>query len=146
MFVLEHPSVAEASGRKPVATLLGTDIRLSLGGPGAQAQGLARSISQVLEEAGVLPSEVWAVCTRNADKKCTEVENTALAEVFGTRDLAHRFNINHTVGGCFSAEGAFQLSSLLALFEQEKSGGRYALVTSAGTMDGTVGCVLIGRA
>jgi 3-oxoacyl-[acyl-carrier-protein] synthase II len=146
MFLLESSTAALARGRKQLAGVQGfasvtIDPQL---GQQVQSQRLATAIREVMHSAGVHASELWAVSmAQSGDGVLDEIEVAGVQEALGDAP-ARRFVASHHVGNTFSALGAFQVASLLAIADNEPAAAlsRPALCTSVG-VDGAITCALL---
>lgn len=146
MFLLDSPETALARGRKQLAGIAGfnfvtIDPQLS---PAVQAQTLATAIRELLGSTGTDASELWAVSmAQSGDGSLDEIEVEGLEAALGA-NAARRVVGSQHVGNTFSALGAFQVASLLAVAENEPAPAlsRPALCTSVG-IDGAITCALL---
>jgi len=146
MFLLDSPATALAHGRKQLAGVAGfnfvtIDPRLS---PRVQSQRLATAIRELLGSTGIAASDLWAVSlAQSGDGGLDEIEIAGIQDALGAV-AARRVVAAHHVGNTFSALGAFQVASLLALAEDEPAPAlsRPALCTSVG-VDGAITCALL---
>ena len=99
-----------------------------------------------LNEAGVDPSEVWAISKNECGGGvASNIESKAIGLVLGDHQPAHTLSIAGQVGNTFSASNSLQISSLLALYEKAPCPSKgYALATAVSS-DGNVGCILLGK-
>lgn len=145
--VVEHPTAARERHRTIRAEILACEVGvfsgLSDNAVHNQAAGLACCIRRALTRASVKHSEVTVIssCQRGIPE-LDRAEEEGISLAFNGHPPAERFAVSELVGDCVSAAAMFQLSALLAYFEQAGRNGDVAVMTCMGN-DGYLGCALI---
>ncbi|HKP94809.1 MAG TPA: beta-ketoacyl synthase N-terminal-like domain-containing protein [Fibrobacteria bacterium] len=148
MFSLERAGAQLPPGRTRFAEILGCRVGLHFDPTEKDfrknAKDASECIGAVLADAGVDPSEIFAVCRcQGESRSLNRLEDAAVALALEGRAPAHDFSVTELTGNTYSASGSMQLAALLALHARKREGrGRPSLVTAVGH-DGTVGCLLI---
>jgi 3-oxoacyl-[acyl-carrier-protein] synthase II len=150
IFMLERAEAVERAGRTPCAEILACEAGFdapALDGaaaPGSLGRALAQCVRRALERASLTPADVWAVSSRASGMATLdEAEAQGLALALEGHRPGETIAIGQRIGECFSASGALQLASLLALFDNAgASAGRIGLVTSV-SHSGGVGCAIV---
>jgi 3-oxoacyl-[acyl-carrier-protein] synthase II len=106
------------------------------------AAALSTCVRRVLRAAGVDPAAVWAASVSGMPGALAAHEETALADVFGDRQL-ERIRCAELIGETSAASAAFQMAAVLATADGDQdAAGRIAVVTSI-DHDGGIGCALM---
>jgi 3-oxoacyl-[acyl-carrier-protein] synthase II len=148
MFALEKAGKAMPPGRVKLAEILGSRVGLYFdarsGDPRRHSQEASECITSVLDEAGVHPSEIWAVSKCHGESpELSALEDTAVELALRGHKPAHALSVGSITGNTYSALSSMQLAALLSLHGRKTEGkGKHSLVTVVGH-DGTVGCLLI---
>jgi 3-oxoacyl-[acyl-carrier-protein] synthase II len=154
VFVVETPAAAAAAGRTPMAEILGCETAT----PGAVVSrrgliaGLAACTERALRRSGVRPADVGTVSLSAAGPAgMARTEEDGVRAALGGLP-GRQLRPAKLLGETFSASGALQMATLLAVWrnaggtgEGHGSGtGEVALVTSVG-QDGNVGCLVMRK-
>jgi 3-oxoacyl-[acyl-carrier-protein] synthase II len=143
-FIVESAAAARAAGRTARAEILACVVS-AYRELGDVASKLAACIHQALLRAGVTGDQVEAVAGsmgENSPHDRAEEEGICLALGKVPERL---LKVKPLLGECYSAAGAFQMATLLALGQQGRDQERQiALVTSV-DHTGSLGCLIIRR-
>lgn len=139
MLLMEPADTVGAYGQ-PLAELLAVVTSAYLDNDPRPA--LRARVENVLAQAGVEPSEVWAAVPSQAPDATNEAERAVLTEVFGAATV-NRITTGDLIGDTSAASVAFQIASLLAAAENDpEAAGKVVLVSSV-DRSGTTGCALL---
>lgn len=144
MFLIDHPAVAQARGRRVLAEVIDLEFYVDPEGRSGQGAALSTCIGTVLERSGIHTDDVALVsASQCGHARLNRLENAAIDDALGASHRARRYDIADLIGNTFSASGAFQIAALLAAAERlPPSRGHVSLVTSMGN-DGAAGCALL---
>ena len=148
MFSLEKSHAGMPAGRVKYAEILGCRVGLHFDADRndarKNAQDISECISSVLDDAGVHPSEIWAVSKCHGESpELSRLEDEAVEIALRGHKPAHDISVVEMTGNTYSALSSMQLAALLSLHSRKSDGkGKHSLVTVVGN-DGTVGCLLI---
>ena len=146
MVILERAEVALRAGRRILARLLACEAGVAAPDKGVagRTQALSDCVRRALTAADTSPESCWAAAVhRCGDEELEQAENAAVRDVFGSDHRLRSIDTSKLAGECFSASGAFQLASLLALFRDgPEDAARTALLISTGR-GGRVGCAVV---
>jgi 3-oxoacyl-[acyl-carrier-protein] synthase II len=139
LFDLGRPAEADPSDGSP-AEILGCEVAFTAGR--GLARGLTECVRTALARSGVHPDEIDLVVPGATGNPTTAAaEERALAATVGERETLPFVRL---LGETYSASGALQLASVLALWGVRGGDGRtrHALITNVGT-DGNVGALVV---
>ncbi|MGW5880126.1 beta-ketoacyl synthase N-terminal-like domain-containing protein [Nocardiopsis terrae] len=140
LFDLGRPSEAQSSAGA-LAELLACEVAFTAGR--GLAKGLTECVRTALARSGVHPDQIDLVVPGAAGNPVTGgAEERALAAAVGEHETLPFVRL---LGETYSASGALQLASVLALWRSRPSDRtRYALITNVGS-DGNVGALVVRR-
>ncbi|MCG7524784.1 hypothetical protein MHW47_10080 [Streptomyces sp. OfavH-34-F] len=107
MFIMERPEIAAAAGRRALGTTGGVVVRAV---DPEQPASFTTVAGTALRRAGLEPHDVRTVLIRATGHQAVDTaQHTALTALFGTEPASH----HETLGDCYGAHSALQLSSLM---------------------------------
>jgi 3-oxoacyl-[acyl-carrier-protein] synthase II len=149
MFLLENFETSKESGRVPLLEILGCALDFcpyenNKNDFDTLTHTLVNCIEKVisshrlfdLNNCLVLPSQY-------GNGFLNQAERAAINKVFDGRKF-NNFSVKELVGECYSASGALQIASFIALNQSLDFHFNYALITSV-SRSGSVGCTLVSR-